>query len=122
MVNEFKEWVENVLGADYAYSMGQWVESSSIDSKRYCVIIPNGGMAPILDMRQPRYRILLIGKRNDRSEGMKVLNDANRLVLEGINGDRPCGAANVRATAEPIGPGFTAENRAWAEVNFEILY
>lgn len=122
MLNELKEWVEAALGARYAYSMGQWVEPKAGDTKRYCVIQAAGGAGPDVDVRRPRFRVLLLGRRNERADANGVMADADALVVAGMGDMLPCGAANIRATSEPMGPGYTTENRAWCSFEFEVIF
>lgn len=122
MITEFQDWVATILSG-YAFTYGQWVERSAIDSNRYCVVQAASGPAPVVDTRYPRFRVVLLGQRNQRGDTKQLLSDASALIQAGIEKDSlPCGAANVRAMGEPSGPGFTAENRAWVQVDFEVIF
>lgn len=122
MIDEIKAWVELELGTRYAYSMGQWVEPRPTDTKRYCVVQAAGGAGPDVDVRRPRFRVLLLGRRGKREDSEVVMADADALIIAGMGDVLPCGAANIRATAEPAGPGYTTENRAWASLDFEVIF
>ena len=120
MLAEFKDWVESMLADRYSYTLGQWVESAQ--DKRYCVIQPAGGMAPNVEDRRPRFRVLLIGGRNKRQDAMSLIADASILIDETLNNSAPCRVAGIKALGEVIGPGYTSENRAWVQVDFELVY
>lgn len=121
-LSDVKEWVSSIVGQSaYTYTYGMWVETTATHANWYCVIQATGGAAPDVEDRRPRYRVILLGRRNERSDGVKVLADAEALMQASLGGITPCGAANIRAMGEPIGPGFTTENRAWAQIDFEVL-
>jgi hypothetical protein len=122
MLVDFRNWVSSII-TGYVFSYGRWVEKSAIDTSRYCVVQAAGGSAPVLDARYPRFRVVLLGRRNSGEDAHQLFNDANALILSGIEGSSlPCGAANVRAMGEVTGPGFTQENRAWVQVDFEVIF
>lgn len=121
MLVEFREWVGTVV-TGYTFMYGQWVEQSAVDGNWYCVVQAAGGPAPIVDTRYPRFRVVLIGRRNQRQDAQQLIEAANDLVAAGMGDSLPCGAANVRAMSEPIGPGYTSENRAWVQVDFEVIF
>jgi len=122
MLVDFRNWVGGALSG-YVFMYGQWVEASAVDASRYCVIQGAGGAAPVVDTRYPRFRVVLLGRRNARQDAEQLMLDASALVAAGIGGNSlPCGVANVRAMGEPSGPGYTTENRAWVQVDFEVIF
>lgn len=122
-ISEFENWIKSILGsATYTYQKGMWVESAATAAILYCCIQGAGGPAPDVEDRRPRYRVILLGRRGERADGTRVLADAEALMQATMGDSAPCGAANVRATGEPVGPGFTTENRAWVQVEFEVLF
>lgn len=120
MYNEFKEWVESSLGAQYQYSVGEWTDDKKLGF--VCAIYGMGGAAVDMDVRRPRFKVLLVGPRGERNQAHTVLNHANQLIQLTIDSDPPCGAASIRAITEPSGPAYTTENRAWVSVDFQIIY
>lgn len=123
-LTDFKEWAEAVLGSGYVYSFGMWLETAEAATQTFCVIQGAGGPDPVVDDRRPRVRVILLGRRNERGDAKKLSIDAGALMQAATHEARtvPCGAANVRAIGEPVGPGFTTENRAWFQVDFEVLF
>jgi hypothetical protein len=123
MLTDLKEWVSSVLAAStYTYAYGMWQETEQTAVSRYCVIQATGGNPPDVDDRRPRFRVILLGRRGDRGDSQQVMADAEALMQASLGDSAPCGAANVRSIGEPVGPGFTTEDRAWAQVDFEVIY
>lgn len=121
MLVEFRDWVGTVIDG-YTFVYGQWVETSATDSNWYCVVQAAGGPAPVVDTRYPRFRVILLGRRNAREDAQQLIDAAEALIEAGMGDSLPCGAANVRAMSEVTGPGFTTENRAWVQVDFEVIF
>jgi hypothetical protein len=123
VLDAFCEWLATVLLArEYVQSRGMWIDHPSVYAANICSVRHTGGAPPIADDRRQRFQVLLLGPREDRAAGALVLADANALVYAAIQGILPCGATNVRASTEPVGPGYTVEGRAWAQVDFDVLF
>ena len=122
MFDQFKNWVESILGDQYAYSMGMWFEAQMDDAVKYAVIQGNGGAPPDTDVRYLRFRVILLGRRNKREDASGIFSDANTLIEVAMNSTPPCGAASVRVTSEPSGPAYTVESRAWVALNLEVIF
>ena len=122
MSEEFRDWIINIIGKAYTPFQGQWVEDDSNSDSYYCVF-QYGGRAPVTEVRYPSFTVLLLGPRNTRSAVSKLSQDSE-LVMQHVTSEGrsvPCGAANVRALREPVGPGYTVENRVWFSLQFEII-
>src|SRR5690606_5338005 len=100
MLVEFRNWVGTVI-AGYTFAYGQWVEGSGTDSNWYCVVQAAGGPAPVVDVRYPRFRVILLGRRNARQDAQQLIEAIDALVDAGMVDSLPCGAASVRAMSEP---------------------
>lgn len=122
MLTEFKNWAAASLGPTFTYALGMWVETSATANTSYCVIQGTGGPAPDVEDRRPRFRVVLLGRRGTPGDSQTVYAAAQALVEAALGESAPCGAASVRAITEPVGPAFTTENRAWVQVDFEVLY
>lgn len=125
MYNELKEWIESLLSSqfldcEYQYSFGEWTDDESLGF--VCAIYGMGGAAVDMDVRRPRFRVLLVGPKASRHQAHALINHVNQLIQLTIDSDPPCGAASIRALSEPAGPGYTTENRAWVSVDFQIIY
>lgn len=120
-LDDLRDWFALML-PDYTLALGQWVEPPNGDTSRYVVIQAAGGGAPVLDVRYPRFRVILLGRRQHPEDAPGIMTDAGALVTAGIEDSRPCNAALLRATGEPTGPGLTTENRAWASFTIEVIF
>lgn len=120
MLVELRDWIGTIIDG-YTYSYGQWVESAATDIDMYCVVQAAGGPGAEVDVRHPRFRVILLGRRNERGDSQKIMADADALVAACLGDSLPCGAARLGA-GEPSGPGFTTENRAWAGIDFNIIF
>lgn len=122
MFDEFKAWVEAVLGTGYSYTQGQWEETTANPAAFFCSLHSLGGPSPDVDDRRPRYRVLLLGPRGNRGAVQQTKTDIHALADAALSGDLiPCGAASI-SSGEPAGPGYTTENRAWWSLDFQIIY
>lgn len=119
-MNTIKDWLANILGGEYAYVADHWEERHNAAADWLCVVAASGGPAPVVDIRRRFYSIMLIGPRNMQQATNRLKEDADQLVNATIRGERPCGYANARCTGEPMGPGFTVEDRAWMQLNLEL--
>lgn len=122
MFDALVDWLTAVLGTDYQYSRGMWVDHAAIKNLFVCSVQATGGPAVDVEDRRPRFRVLLLGPENGRQHAQQVQADAEALIAATMDGAAPCGAANIRAMTEVIGPGYTAENRAWVQVDFQVLH
>lgn len=105
----------------YAFEMfrGMWQDSPTNANKRLCALAMNGGRSP----PTATYRIVsltLLGPRNGKADA-----PALELIAVGF-GERletdftTCEVAQIRLLSGIVGPGYTAENRPWYELQFEI--
>lgn len=122
MFDELVDWIAVILGTDYQYSRGMWVDHPAIKNLFVCSVQATGGPAVDVEDRRPRFRVLLFGPENGRQHAQQVQADAEKLIAAAIDGAPPCGAASIRAMTDAIGPGFTAENRAWVQIDFQVIH
>jgi hypothetical protein len=122
MYDALVDWVVSVLGPQYQPSRGQWVDSPALADIWIASVHSMGGATVDVEDRRPRYRIILLGPRNGRQHAADIGNHAEMLVAATIDGSVPCSAASIRAMAEPAGPGYTTENRAWCSVDLQVTY
>lgn len=121
-LTDVRDWAALTVPAGVSFVFGSWVETTTAAETKYCVVQASGGQGPKADDRHPRYRLILLGRRNQRQDGAEVLQIAEALVQAAVAGLVPCGAANIRAITEPVGPGYTTELRAWAQVDFQVTF
>lgn len=123
MFEEMKAWLLEILPpARYKTMIGEWVEQPNNLAQPFAVLVPTGGMPTDVDDRRTRYRVILLGPRNQRGYAPIIAADMESLMLATLDGIEPCGAADIRAMSEPSGPGFTTEDRAWYWLDFEVTF
>lgn len=147
MFDEFYEWLRNQL-ADMApgvlagsesveagqtnvpagtvigiqYSRGQWIDNPALDDSYICSIRSAGGPSPDVDDRRPRFQVMLLGPRDGRQFASRISDCMEGLMQRSLTEPPPCGAASIRAINEPVGPGYTTENRAWYSLDFQLTF
>lgn len=122
MYEAFVDWLTAVLGETYEVSSGQWVDSPDLGETWIAAVVQNGGPPVDVDDRRQRYRVILLGPRNGRQHGTTINQNIESLVQAVLGDAVPCGAASVRAIGEPVGPGYTTENRAWYSLDLQVLF
>lgn len=121
MSEAFRDWLGTLISG-YVMAQGRWVEDASNATSYFCVL-QYSGRAPENEVRYPSVRVLLVGPRAVPGAVLKLQSDAE-LILQAVTSEartKPVCAANVRATSEPVGPGYTKENRAWFSLDFELI-
>ena len=122
MLNDFADWVQSVIGTGYQQAIGMWEETASAAATKYCAMQVMPSPAPNAGDRMPQYRVILVGRREQRQDAQGLLEDAEKLMLAVDSGAIPCGAANIRALGEPVGPSTTTENRSWVQIDFQVMF
>lgn len=123
MLKQFIDWV--MLTVDplvYTYSRGMWIDSAALDQKRICAIAQQGGPEPYLDVRRQRFRVILLGRRNNRAEMIPIEDEMSILAQAAMGDSRPCDSAYVRAIGEPMGPSATVEGRIFWVQDYEVIF
>lgn len=121
MYNHVADWLAALLPS-YSMSRGPWVDHSSLRDKFICSLHGAGGAGVDVDDRRPNYRIVLLGPREGIQHASQVQQDAEAIIQAAMSGQPPCGAAGIRALSEVIGPGHTTENRAWCQLDLQVVY
>lgn len=119
---DIENWLIAILGASYTLQAGQWVEASTDGEKWFAVVRGAGGAQPVADTRKKRFELIVVGRRGKQADAEKLETDCESVMAAIMAGVMPCGAANMVATSEPIGPGFTNENRAWYQLNVQVTF
>lgn len=123
MFDEFIAWLKlSVSDTAYEYSAGMWIDSPALATKKIIAVMQIGGPAPDVEDRRVRYRVIMLGRRNTRPDMIVVRNDIYALANVAMGNSVPCGAAQVRALSEPMGPGTTTESRNFYTLDFEVLF
>ena len=123
MFEAFVAWLKlTVLESTYTYSRGMWVETKELEARHIAAILRSGGAPVDVDDRHQRFRVILLGPRNDRSAAVEIDARMEAIVKATIDNAAPCGATHVRAIGEPVGAGYTTENRAWYSLDLEVIF
>ena len=122
MFDAFADWVSAILGAQYQYARGQWVDTLASNSQFICAIRSTGGGPITVGVRRKTFQVILLGPVSGRQHAIKVQADADTLAEYTLGVFTPCGAASIRIIGETMGPFYTTENRAWVSIDFEVLF
>lgn len=122
MIEAVKDWIEVRL-PNYRFAFNQWVEIVGIANQKYAVIQQAGGSPTAVDVRRGRFRVVLMGRRGERGDSKEIMQDADSLIQSSLaNTGDPCGAASIRVMGEYTGAAFTTEDRAWVQLDFEVIF
>lgn len=121
MLDDFEAWLVAVMGTGYAMAIGAWEETTADAGTMYCSLQKVGSPSPSAGDRTLQYRVVLLGRKQQRQDAQQLLVDAEKLMQAVMGGIMPCGAANIRAVGEPVGPSVTTENRSWVQIDFQVM-
>lgn len=122
MFDEMLDWLQAAIGDEFRIADGGFPDGPQFATNKMCVVKGMGGPAPDVDDRNARYKIILLGPARDRAQVAAVRAAAEAIMQAILTGAAPCGAAGIRAMGEPIGPSYTAEDRAWMSVDLQLMY
>lgn len=123
MVVEFVDWLKALLPADYEPWVGAWQDTKQNQYKFLFSVQQETGSSPVIDLQRANYRVILLGPQNGREHQLRIMQDAQALVNDAIErATIPCGAAHVTSGGAAMGPGLTTEDRAWAQLNFQLIF
>lgn len=117
-----RNWLEALPGViAYAprWSYGPWTEQAD-NTGRIIALYQDGGRRDSAE-DYPVIRVVLVGARDNRPDSLAALGLAEE--IRAAAADETCVGDSVRVTpiGGIVGPGFTAEGRAWVELNLEFL-
>lgn len=122
MFDAFSNWVIAILGSQYQYARGQWVDTQATTGQFICAIRATGGGPITVGVRRKTFQVILLGPVSGRQHAIKIQADADTLAEYTLGTLAPCDAAAVRVIGEASGPFYTTENRAWVSIDFEVLF
>lgn len=122
LITDARAWLETLAGVtayNARWSYGPWTEQSG-NTGRIIALYQDGGRR--VDQEDyPIIRVVLVGARDSRPDSLVALELAEHIkdaaAAETCVGD----AVRVTPIGGIVGPGFTAEGRAWVELNLEFL-
>ncbi len=123
MVAEFTEWLALHLPTGYVPFIGMWADTPQNKTQFILSVQQNAGGTPVVDLQRANYRVVLLGPQQGREYQLQVMAHAQGLINAAIeHAIIPCGAAHVISSGAAMGPGLTTENRAWAQLNFQLIF
>ena len=125
-VNHLFDWLGDVMGAvvvpQFKIVDGGLPASNMMTKDFLCVVQGRGGAPIDVDDRKPNYRVLLLGREKTRSDVATVRSAEGAIVQAILDESAPCGMAGIKAMGEPVGPAYTAEDRAWMSLDLQLIY
>lgn len=122
LMTDARAWLEMLPGViTYAprWSYGPWTEQPN-NTGRIIALYQDGGRR--VDQEDyPIIRVVLVGARDNRSDSIVALDLAEEIRATAAADTCVGDAVRVTPIGGIVGPGFTAEGRAWVELNLEFL-
>lgn len=123
--NAFLEWLtEYTTTTGYTVSRGMWLESDANSGKKYVSVWIDSGRAPIAgEVQYPQIRLAVAGRKNGRALGDTPIVEqyAHDIITAAIENSCTDQIVMVRPTGSIQGPIYTATDRPWYEINFELI-
>lgn len=116
------EWMGAILGGKWTIADGAIPANGKFDKSFVCVVQGRGGPSPDVDDRRPHYRLILMGPEKRRDEKASVRDACEAIMQSILDESAPCGVAGIKALGEPVGPAYTAEDRAWMSLELQMTY
>lgn len=124
--NQLFDWLVEIFGANSVAQFkivdGGLPAGNKMAKDFLCVVQGRGGSPIDVDDRRPNYRVLLMGPERSRSDVASVRTAAEAIVQAILDETAPCGMAGIKAMGEPVGPAYTAEDRAWMSLELQLTY
>jgi|SRR5215217_100854 len=123
-IYELTEWLK--LSPDLAnhkFFVGLWSDSSSSAGDKVVSLMSEGGPSRDVDVGRRNVRVRIMTEQNATStaNAKKALVYTSEQLTQRLRTDyRTCGIAQIRLIGDIIGPGQTAENRLWCELNLQL--
>lgn len=123
-LEQVQYWIKRIIDPKYQPSRGAFVENAA-NENAFIVAVRQAGGTSIPHVLRRRYSIVLLGRRNKRSDAADVEKNANLLIHEIIREDRqfpiPCGAAGITLQADAAGADYTDTDRAYYNLTIQLL-
>lgn len=123
--DDFVAWFSATPGAEaYTRARGQWNDSTMAADKRFAVIQFQGGPKPDVDRYTVTVDLILLGKKQERQVAgalPDIEQFAYSLVQRSMQSWCSGRITAIRSIGGVIGPGFTAEDRPWYRLSFQLV-
>ena len=119
LIEMLRAWLQAMpVTAGYGYSLGAWSEDAGTGK---VIALWNDGGREVVEEDYPVFRIVLVGRRDTRVDAVGLIRLAGEIreaaKAAGCMGD----TVRVKPIGGIVGPGYTAEGRAWVELSLEFL-
>jgi hypothetical protein len=121
-LDALREWfLVDTLFADFEFCRGGWRDTPGNKAKCLAAMIGQGGGGPLGSINWQSVRVVLLGPVDGKAQQVAV-EDAALSTMHRLETDfQACGIAHIKLQGGIIGPGTTAENRPWYELNFSLM-
>lgn len=99
---------------------GMWRDSPTNASKRIAQVMLDGGRPPVVASYN-LVKLTLLGPQKGTAVAGELEQIAVNLRERLYTDYKACDVAQIRLVGGILGPGYTAEDRPWVELNLEIL-
>lgn len=124
-VEAVKDWLEADpawAGHGFELHQGIWRDNANNSAKRLCVLTAMPGRTSNTpDVNYDSVRIVLLGPQKGGADTNPLRAIAYGLRDRLKTDNRNCDATLFRIQGSPVGPGFTQEERAWFEINLQVI-
>lgn len=117
------DWLKadpNWASYDLNVARGMWRDSVASPTKRYAQVMLDGGRPPVVASYN-LVKLTLLGPQKGTAVAGELEQIAVNLRERLYTDYKACDVAQIRLVGGIIGPGYTAEDRPWVELNLEIL-
>lgn len=121
-IDRLMEWMSPAIGSRWQMADGGFPDGPKFNDHFMCVVRGTGGPAPDVDDRRPTFRVILLGPTKSRKDKTLVRDACEAIMQLTLGESTPCGIAGVKALGEPVGPAYTAEDRAWMSLELQMTY
>lgn len=100
---------------------GMWTDTAANKTKYIIAIKRDGGNGNTVTRNIGRVSVIFLGPQGDKAAKVPLEQAVENIVARVRTEYKACGIAQIKLLGGIIGPGYTAETRAWFELNFEII-
>lgn len=124
-IDAVRTWLEadsNWAGYQFSLARGIWRDSPTNMAKRLASLsMSPGGRAPGASQTYTLVSLILLGPQEGTADAPAIEQIAVNLRERLFTDYKTCDVAQIRLVGGIIGPGYTAEDRPWYELNLEVL-
>jgi hypothetical protein len=100
---------------------GQWSDNTGNTSKYLIAIAHDGGGGNTVTRNIGNVEVMFLTPQNGKQYADDLEQAVTNIVTRMRTQYKACGIAQIKLLGGIIGPGYTAELRAWFRLNIEII-